>query len=420
MTIIQSLLGLAIFIAIAWMMSEQRHLVRPRIIIAGVGIQFILALLLLKIPIIHDVFTPLSEVVAAVQKATQAGSSFIFGYLGGGDTPYDLTHPQNSFILAFQALPLILVMSALSALLFHWRILPPIIHAFSWLLRKSLGIGGALGLSSAANILVGMIEAPLLIRPYLASLTRSELFAVMVGGMATIAGTVMVFYASILGGVIPDAMGHILTASLISAPAALMLARIMIPEDSKQTQHQSKHITEYESSMDAITQGTLNGLQLLLNIVAMLLVLVALVHLSNQILALLPSVGESPLSLERILGWIMAPFMWLIGIPWAEAQSAGELMGIKTVLNELLAYLKMATLPEGVLSERSRLIVTYALCGFANFGSLGIMIGGLGAMVPSRKSEIIELGLRSLVAGTLATLMTGAVVSLIIIPLYTT
>jgi len=410
----QGILGIMLFITIAWAMSEQRHLVRTQTIVAGLTIQFILALILLKVPTVQALFTPLSAMVEVLQEATQAGTSFVFGYLGGGENPFDASKPHNSFILAFQALPLLLVMSALSALLFHWRILQPIIHSFSWLLQKTLGIGGALGLSSAANVLIGMIEAPLLIRPYLERLSRSELFAVMVGGMATIAGTVMVLYASILGNTIPDAMGHILTASLISAPAALLIARIMIPESEKATADESHIAIEYKSSMDAITQGTLNGLQLLLNIVAMLVVLVALVHLSNQILALLPHVGDTPLSLERILGWIMAPIMWLIGIPWAEAQIAGELMGIKTVLNELLAYLKMAALPEGTLSEKTQLILTYAMCGFANFGSLGIMIGGMGTMAPNRRNEIIELGLRSLVAGTLATLMTGAVVSILL------
>lgn len=414
MPILQSLFGLTVLVAVTWLLSESRRHVRPRHVAAGLGIQLVMAVLLLKVPFVHDLFVPLGDVVVALQRATEAGTAFVFGYLGGGGTPFDIHHPEHAFILAFQALPLVLVISALSALLFHWRILQPVIHAFSWVLQKSFGIGGALGFSTAANVFVGMTEAPLLIRPYLASLSRSELFAVMVGGMATVAGTVMVFYASLLAPVIPDAVGHILTASLLSAPAALMVARIMIPETTEVTEAEPRLPVESESAMDAITRGTLDGLHLLLNIIAMLVVLVALVHLVNQAIALLPDVAGAPLSLERMLGWAMAPVVWLIGIPWEEAQTAGALMGVKTILNELLAYLQLAHLPEGSLSERSRLIMTYALCGFANFASIGIMIGGLGAMAPSRRGEIVALGFRSIVAGTLATLMTGAVVGLLL------
>jgi CNT family concentrative nucleoside transporter len=278
-----------------------------------------------------------------------------------------------------------------------------------------MGIGGALGLGAAANIFVGMTEAPLLIRPYLRSMSRSALFGLMTCGMATIAGTVMVLYASVLGGAIEDALGHILTASLISAPAALMVAGLLVPHAADEPADEDavlKH--DYRGTMDAITRGTLDAIPLFLNIIAMLVVLVALVTLANQALGLLPQVFGEPLTLQRVLGWLMAPVVWLIGIPWAEAQTAGALMGIKTILNELLAYLELAGLAEGELSDRSRLIMTYALCGFANFGSLGIMIGGLGALAPERRGEIVALGMKSILAGTLATLMTGAVVGMLI------
>ncbi len=409
----QSLLGVLALIAIAWSLSERRSAVGLKVIAAGLGLQLLLALLLLKLPLFQDAFLLLNRVVMSLDEATRAGTSFVFGFLGGADLPFEEQTPGASFVLAFRVLPLVLVISALSALLYHWRILPMIVCGFAWALRRGLGIGGALGLGAAANVFVGMVEAPLFIRPYLAGMSRGELFAVMSTGMATIAGTVMVLYAGFIGDVIPGAMGHILTASLISAPAALTVARIMVP-DSTDTEARLAPDQGSVSSMDAVTRGTLDGLRLLLNIIAMLVVLVALVHLANQILGLLPAVGGEALSLQRLLGWLMAPLVWLIGIPWAEAQTAGALMGTKTVLNELLAYLQMAQLPADALSERSKLIMTYALCGFANFGSLGIMLGGLGAMCPERRGEIVGLGMKSIVAGTLATCMTGAVVGVLV------
>ncbi|MEW8046402.1 MAG: nucleoside transporter C-terminal domain-containing protein, partial [Candidatus Thiodiazotropha sp.] len=272
---------------------------------------------------------------------------------------------------------------------------------------------GALGLGAAANVFVGMVESPLLIRPYLSKLTRSELFSLMTLGMATIAGTVLVLYASLLEGVIDNPVRHLLTASLISAPAAVMISRLMVPETRPGTAGELLDMQPVSSGMEAVTNGTIEGLKLLANIVALLIVLVALVSLLNQMLDLLPDVAGESLSLQRLLGWLMAPLAWLMGIPWSEAITAGSLLGTKTVLNELLAYIELIRLPGDALDERSRLILTYALCGFANFGSLGIMIGGLGSMVPERRSEIVALGMKSIVAGTLATLLTGTVVGLI-------
>jgi concentrative nucleoside transporter, CNT family len=412
---LQPLLGLVVIVGLAWLISERRGAVRPRLIVAGLTLQIAFALLLLKLPIAQAAFMSLNDIVLAVQRATQAGTELVFGFLGGGAAPFDTPYPQNSFVLAFQALPLILVMSALSALLFHWRVLPLLVRGFAWLLRRTMGTGGALGLGAAANVFIGMTEAPLLIRPYLAGLSRTALFALMTCGMATVAGTVMVLYAGILADAIPDAMGHILTASLISAPAALMIAGILVPAHADEADQAPAAIaSESRSSMDAITRGTLEAIPLWLNIIAMLIVMVALVSLANQLLALVPDVAGEPLTAQRILGWLMAPIVWLIGIPWSEAQTAGSLMGIKTILNELIAYLDLASIPSAELSDRSRLIMTYALCGFANLGSLGIMIGGLGAMVPQRRNEIVALGMKSVLAGTMATLMTGAVVALII------
>jgi CNT family concentrative nucleoside transporter len=339
----------------------------------------------------------------------------VFGYLGGGALPFDLKAPGADFILAFQALPVVLVMSVLTTLLFYWRILPPIVRGMAWLLERTLGIGGAVGLSTAANIFLGMVEAPLFIRPYLARLTRSELFLVMTGGMAGIAGTVLVLYATLLAPLIPDAAAHFVIASVLSAPAAILISLIMVPETGGTRTDGALDDPEIHASttMDAIVKGTTAGLELLLNIVAMLIVLVALVYLANAIIGLLPSVGGAPISLQRMLGTVMAPVCWLMGVPWPQAVTAGSLMGIKTVLNELIAYVELAKLGPDALDPRSRLIMLYAMCGFANFGSLGIMIGGLGTMAPQRRGEINALGLKSIVSGTLATCLMGAIVGLL-------
>ena len=407
---VQSAFGLLCLIGLSWVLSEDRRRVRWRMVAAGVAMQLVLALVLLKLPGSKGLFLGLNRAILALEEATGAGTAFVFGYLGGGPFPFETTQPPATFILAFKSLPLVLVMSALSALLFHWRVVPVVVRGFSWLLQKTLGIGGAVGVSAAANVFVGMVEAPLLVRPYLRQMTRSELFAIMTCGLATIAGTVLALYASILRESVPDVVGHILTASLISAPAALVVALLMVPGDGQATSGELRHPEDYSGAVDAITRGTASGITLLLNIVAMLIVFVALVSLVNQTLGLLPELGGAPLTLQRLLGYAMAPVVWLLGVPWAEAHTAGALMGTKTVLNEFLAYLELANLPPGALSERSRLIMTYAMCGFANFGSLGIMLGGMGAMAPERKGEIVSLGLKSIVSGTLATCMTGAVV----------
>ena len=410
---VHSLFGLMVLTAIPLMFSEDRHSVRPKAVLLGLAVQITLAFILLKLPFVTKTFAILNTVVSTLQQATDSGASFVFGYLGGASPPFIESAPEASFVLAFRILPLVLVVSALSSLLFYWRVMPLIVNFFSKLLQKSLRIGGALGVGTAANIFVGMIEAPLFIRPYLKSLTRSELFTIMTCGMATIAGTVMVLYGSILQGVIPNAMGHILIASIISAPAAITVSRIMVPETRQSTEGSIALPQSSSSSMDAITKGTSDGISLLINIAAMLLVLVALVSLANHLLGLLPDLFGSPVSLERLLGYIMAPIVWLTGVSWHESLTAGSLMGTKTVMNELLAYLQLSNLPEGALSPRSELIMIYAMCGFANFGSLGIMIGGLGSIEPDRREEIVSLGLKSIIAGTIATCMTGSIVGLL-------
>jgi CNT family concentrative nucleoside transporter len=411
--VIQSIAGLLVFAGIAWCLSENRKQVSIKIPIVGIIIQLAVGIILLKLPIFREFFLLLNRMVLSLQSATTAGTSFVFGYLGGADLPFTETFPGASFILAFRALPLVLLMSALSALLFYWKVLPFVVRAFSWALQKTMRLGGAEGLGVSANIFVGMVESPLFIRPYLKEMTRSEIFTLMTCGMATIAGTVMVLYASILSDKIPDVMGHILTASIISVPAAVTISKIMVPETKAPTGGQLSAPDPASSSMDAVTKGTLQGIDLLLNIIAMLVVLVALVYLVNLMLGLLPDMGGAPVTLQRLLGIVMAPIVWLMGIPWSESATAGALMGTKTILNELLAYIDLGRLSPDALSPRSVLIMTYAMCGFANPGSLGIMIGGLGTMAPDRRSEIVALGLRSIIAGTLATSMTGAVVGII-------
>ncbi|MBU1210304.1 MAG: nucleoside:proton symporter [Alphaproteobacteria bacterium] len=418
---LQSALGLIALPLIAWALSENRRALSLRVLAAGLALQFAIALLLLKVPGSATLFVWLNDAFLALDRASKAGTGVVFGYLGGAPLPFAESHPGASFILAFQALPIILLMSALSALLFHWGFLQVIVAAFSWLLRRAFGIGGAVGVATAANIFVGMVEAPLLVRPYLARLTRSELFMVMTTGMATIAGTVLVLYAGFLAATLDGAVGHLVVASVISAPAAILIAWIMVPpvapaaSESAQSDADAVSLegSRAQSSMDAITTGTAAGLTLYLNILALLIVFIALVSLINEALTLLPHVAGAPLALQRILGWVFAPLVFLIGIPWPETATAGSLMGIKTVLNEFLAYLEMSKLPAEALSDRSRLVMTYALCGFANFGSLAIMLGGLTTMVPERRGELVELGLRSIVSGTLATLMTGAVVGVL-------
>jgi CNT family concentrative nucleoside transporter len=412
---LQSTLGIVAILAFAYLISENRRAVNWRQAGIGLGVTVLLALVMLKVPKAEVAFALINDAVDAIATATKAGTSFVFGYVGGGPLPFELKVPGAEFILGFQALPVVLVMSVLSSLLFYWGIMPPIVRGFSRALEKTLDVGGAVGLSTAANIFVGQVEAPLFIRPYLAKLSRGEMFVVMTGGMAGIAGTVFVLYATILANAIPDAAGHIVVCSVLGAPAAILISFIMVPDPGER--HTGGELGDVEqvagSTMDAIVKGTVAGLELLLNIMAMLIVFVALVHLANAVLGLLPDFLAAPITLQRLLGWVMAPVCWLMGIPWSQAVTAGGLMGIKTILNELVAYLQLAALPADALDSRSRLIMLYAMCGFANFGSLGIMIAGLATMCPEKREEVVSLGLKSIVSGTLTTCLLGAIVGVL-------
>ena len=409
---IHALAGIAGLLALAWLAGEKRRAVPWRAVGAGLALQLVMAVVFLKVTLVKEAFLKLNDALLVLEQATQAGTGLVFGYLGGGPAPFQVTDTGATFVLAFRALPLVLVISALSALLFYWRILPAIVRALSLALEKLMRVGGVVGLSAAANIFVGMVEAPLFVRPYLARVSRGELFAIMVGGMASIAGTVLFLYAAILRPVLPDAVAHLLIASILSAPAALVIAFLMVPPEGAVTGGNIELRSEAASSMDALTRGTLDGAQLLINIVAMLVVFVALVTLVNLGLEWLPHEGRAPWTLQGMLGWALAPLAWLAGVPWSEAHAGGMLLGTKTVLNELIAYVELARMTD--LSERSRMLLTYALCGFANFGSLGIMIGGLSTMCPARRAEIVGLGLKSIVAGTLATCLTAATVGLVV------
>ena len=410
---LQSLLGICVLVGAAWAVSEDRKSFDWRFVAGTLLLQAALALLLLKVPVIRDLLFRLNAVVGVLSSATGAGTSFIFGYIGGGPAPFTVTHPANMVNLAFSILPLIMVISALSAILWYWRILPTIVHGMATVLKRSLGLGGAVGLSAAATVFLGNIEGQLVIRPYLARLTRTELFILMTVGLSVIAGTVFVLYATILKDVLPGALGHLLVASLMSLPAGVMMARIMVPGPAETDLSEKQESVHYRSTMDAMAQGTEDGLKIYLQILAMLIVTTSLMALANGVLAHLPGVGGAPLTLERILGWLFAPFVWLLGVPWKEAGLAGGLMGIKIILTELVAYLRLASLPPGALAPRSVQIMVYAMCGFANFASVGILIAGMSALIPDRRDEVVTLALKALLAGTMASGLSGAMIGLL-------
>jgi len=408
---LQSVLGVIVLLGIALACGERRRSIHWRFVALGIGVQVVLAVLILKLPYAASVFATINRGVGALQEASVAGSSFVFGFLGGGPLPYAETRAGASVVFAFRFMPLAIVVSALAALLMYWRILPLIVRAFAWLFERTLGIGGAVALCATANPFLGMVESSILVRPYIERFTRSELFIVMCVGLAGIAGTVLVLYATLLAPIVPDSAGHLVAASVISLPGAVVVARIMVPESGHPTPGELVLDRDVHGSLEAIMHGTRLGLQLFLNIIATLLVFVALVHLADALLGLAPPLAGAPWSLERIMGWLFAPVAWLIGVPWRQTPTFGALLGSKTVLNELVAYRELAALPAGALSEHSRLLATYALCGFANFGSVGILVTGLATMAPARREELAKLGLRALLGGTLATCVTAAIVN---------
>jgi CNT family concentrative nucleoside transporter len=414
--IFQGILGIAVFLSLACLFSTEPKQIHWKHMWIGLGLHIVLTFVILKTGLIQHLFYGLNMVVSALQNATHAGTAFVFGYLGGGPTPFEVPEhlKPNLFILAIQSFPVLMVMSALSAVLFYWRVIPCVTKILSWFLERSLGVGGALGLSAASTVFFGTDTAALLVKPHLKHMSRSELFTLMSCGMATVAASVMLLYVHILKPLFPNegvVLGHILTASLINVPAALIISRLMIPQLGQPTSGHWAYVDQPHSTMDAVARGVSDGLNMLLNILAMLIVLTALVFLLNSALGYF-SVQGTPLTLQKMAGFLFAPIAWLMGLPASEIFPAGGLLGIKIVLNEIFAYQGL-TEQAHLFSEHSRLILTYALCGFSNFTSVGIIIGGVGILVPERRIEIVELSLKSIVSGALANCLSGTVVGLL-------
>ena len=408
----QGIFGVLFLIIFAWLCSERRDQIDVRFLGIGLFAQLSLAFLFFQVPLISDILMSLNFIIAAIEAATLEGTRFLFGYLGGGSEPFEVSEGGYLYLFAFRVLPNVIVFCVLIAVLWYWKILPKVVTGFGFLLRRVFQVSGAVGTSAAATLFLGMVETPMIIRAYLTKLTRSEFFTVMTCGMSTVAGSVMIIYANTLSDIIPGAIGHIVVGSVLNIVGAIYVSRIIVPEDSSPTSSDKFEDLGYSSTMDAITRGTQDGLKLALNIGGMLLVIISLVALVNGVLALLEISGE-PLSLQRMLGWLFSPLAWLIGVPWSEAHLAGNLMGSKIVLNEMIAFIDLAALGND-LSENSRLVLLYALCGFANFGSLGILIGGLSTLVPERKTDYLSLAPKSLISGNVVTFITASLVGLAI------
>ena len=415
---VRGVIGIAVLLGIAWAISESRAR-HPgwRWMLGALALQGVLAVLIVRVPAVWAAVGLVNNAVSAVEAATLKGSAYMFGYLGGAELPFAVKEgAQPPLVIAFQILPLVIVFSALAALLWHWGVLRWLVNGLSYLLRRSLGVSGVVGLSGGASVFLGVVEAPLVTRAYFARVSRSELFQIMTLTMATISGAILILYATTLRATVPDAVGHMIAASLISLPAALLIARLMVPgtpEDTATEVEQEDPGLRYEGSIDAIVKGTMDGMQLFLSVIAVIIVVFALVALVDGMLAALPFVEGEPLTLKRLLGWMLAPFMWLLGVPWGEAQAAGGLMGTKAVLNEYVAYLELAALPAGTLGPRSLLIVTYALCGVANLASVGLLVSTIGTLCPERRAEAAGLGMKSWISGNLASAMTGAWIGLV-------
>ncbi len=412
MAYFQPLLGLGLLVFTAWVFSEQRRGFHARWVAGAIAVQLVLAVLFLRIGVLQDVLGGAGAAVAALERASRAGSAYMFGYLGGAPLPFAEKDGVSTLIIAFEILPIVLVTAALAAVFWHWRILPAMIRGIGLLLSRVLRVGGAASFGTAANFFLGVVESPLVVRAYIARLTRAELFVVMVAGLATVSGAVLVLYAAVINDVVAGATGHILTASLISLPAALMFARIMVPGDCPTEAEDFDRAIRYSSTLDALTRGVEDGLKVFLSVMAMLIVVFAVVALINEALSLLPDIAGAPLTLNRLFGWLFAPLVWAFGIPLAEVQVAGQLMGTKAILNEFIAYTDLAALDEAALSARSRVIMTYALCGFANLASIGLQLATFSALCPERRADVAALGPRAWLAGNLATGSTAAVAAL--------
>lgn len=413
---LQAIFGIFVFLGFCWLISVDRKNINYRQVAIGLSIQFLIAIFVLNVSFVQTAFNWLNSGIMAIAAASREGLAFVLGYVGGGETPFAVTPGKEGhlFILAFQALPIVMVMSAITSVLFYWQVIPAITKFLSKLLERSLGIGGALGLSSASTVFFGTDVAALLVKPHLKNMSRSELFTLMSCGMATVASSIMLLYTQILQPIFGNAgvaLGHIITASFINVPSALIISSIMVPQVGKPTGGHMVMVDKPHSTMDALTKGVSDGLNMLLNISSMLIVLTALVYLLNSMIGSITIFG-SAITLQKIFGYLFSPIAWLMGIPWAESQVAGSLMGVKVVLNEIFAYQALIEHTD-LISPHTQLMMVYALCGFANFTSVGIIIGALGILVPERRSEIVNLSLKAIVSGALANCMTGTVIGLL-------
>jgi len=406
----RALLGIVLIYGVCWVLSEKRKLFPFKLVVGATIMQFVFALILFGIPFVRAILFKANDVVDGLQNATRAGTSFVFGYVGDNVAAQQLMDGSPPPLFFFQILPIVIVVAALSAILWHWRILQWVTNGFAYIFQRAMGLGGATSLAVSANVFMGMTEAPVLIRPYIKGMTRSELLIMMTAGFATIAGSVLVVYGSFLEGKMENPLAQLLTASIMAAPAAVAVALCLIPETTPATERMKEPDFSYSSTMDAFSTGASDGLKIVLNITTMLIAALALLWLVNAGLGLFPDVAGAPLSIERVLGWIFAPLMYMIGVPMGEAAQSGSLMGVKTVLTEFVAFLQLAEVPSDAMDPRTRMITAHAICGFANFGSMGILIGGLSIVEPARRDDFLVLAWRTLLAGTLATCLSGAVV----------
>ncbi len=420
----RALIGIVLIFGLAWLMSENRKAFPWKLVLGAVAMQFGFALLLFGVPFIRSGLLSANVIVDGLQDASRAGTDFVFGYLGNNDA---LSQPVTTITTAegktpplffFQILPIVIVVAALSAMLWHWHILRWVTKGFAAIFARFMGLGGATSLGVSANVFMGMTEAPVLVRPYLKGMSRSELFILMTTGFATIAGSVLIVYATFLDGVMETPLAQLLTASFMAAPAAVALALVMIPETRPASERMHEPDFKYQSTMDAFSTGASDGMKIVLNIATMLIAALAILYIVNALLGSFPNVGGEPLSLQRLLGWIFSPLMYMIGVPAAEAAQSGSLMGVKTVLTEFIAFIDLADVPADEMTDRTRIITLHAICGFANFGSIGILIGGLTIMEPDRRDTFLNLAWKTLLAGTLATCLSGAVVGALPVGLF--
>jgi concentrative nucleoside transporter, CNT family len=406
-----SLAGMVFLLGLAWFLSYDRKSFPWRMVAWGLGLQFLLALFILKTPFGTVLFEAAHRVVTRLNEFALEGARMVFGPLAHAELLASSFGAPNAFILALTITATIIVISALSSLLYHWGILPKIVRALARLMQRAMRTSGSESLATAANIFMGQTEAPLLVKPYIQGMTRSEILTLMTGGMATIAGGVLAVYVA-LGA----SSGHLLTASVLSAPAALMMAKILLPESQKsQTAHDAPFPMDKTAvnSIDALCRGASEGLTLSLNVIAMLIAFVALIALANFLLGFALSPFQITLTLQEIFGWANAPFAWLMGVPAKDCLLIGQVLGERIVLNEFIGFLTL-TREQSVLDERSFTIATYALCGFANFGSVAIQIGGISVLAPERRPDLAALGIRAMIGGLLACYLTATVVGILI------